>query len=319
MTRPILSIVTPTREGLSEQWLKKLTEVQGDVEFILIHPLGMPKLMIDDPRVKQINSPLRGEVIQRISGLLNASGTYVLSMNCDEYLTPDIIDIMTQFFNRFPDCWVMKLSRKSYNYGHKTELEAPWVKIAPIDQLEISGKSLGNHNSYDKNKNLLEVPIAPVDNKFDWRCLLKGRTDQRGPHVENFDKKVWKTSMVQEAIQDILPMMNLAGPFKYVPFWALDRLLGLFVQAKFYEKGKIIGYGLPLPEQLRIEDNPPEYKRSPLRLYVFADIFLLRKYPHYGYFWNLIISQIRDFPLIAAKVIKEQLPSKQQTQIEKLS
>lgn len=318
MIRPILSIVTPTREGLSEHWLKKLLEIKGDVEIILVHPPGMEQLTIDDQRVRQINSPLRGEIIQRSSGLLNAVGTYILSMNCDEYITPDILEITQQFFNRFPECWVMRLSRKAFKYGQKAELEAPWQKSLPIDELKICSKSLGNHQLYDRNQKLLEIPIVPLDNKFDWRCLIKGRTDHKGPHIENFDKKVWQTSMVQETLKEILPLMNLGGPLKYVPFWALDRLLGLFVQAKFFEKGKIIGYRLPFPEQMRIEDNPPEYKRSPLRLYVFADVLLLRKYPHYGYLWNLITSQVRDVPLIVAKVIKEQLPLKQ-SQVEKLS
>ena len=98
MLKPILSIVTPTREGFSEHWLKKLLEVKGDIEFILVHPPGMTKASIDDPRVQQINSPLRGEVIQRITGLTNASGTYTISLNCDEYLTPDISEIVFQYF-----------------------------------------------------------------------------------------------------------------------------------------------------------------------------------------------------------------------------
>lgn len=318
MIKPILSIVTPTREGFSEHWLKKLLEVKGDLEFILVHPPGMTKPSIDDPRVQQINSPLRGEVIQRITGLTNASGTYTLSLNCDEYLTPDILEIVLQYFKRFPNSWVMRLSRKEFDYGRKAELEAPWSKISPIDELKICGKSLGNHKSYDKNKDLYEIPIAPLENQFDWRCFIRERSDHHGPHLENFDKKVWQTSMVQESLKDLMPMLNLGGPFKYVPFWTLDRLLGLYVQAKFYEKDQVIGHLLPLPEQIRLEDNPPEYRRSPLRLYILAEVLLLKKFPQYGYFWNLIINHIRDFPLIAAKVIKEQIPTKQ-PQIEKLS
>jgi hypothetical protein len=308
MIEPILSIVIPTREGFSEHWLKELLKVQGDVEFILVHPPGLARPMIEDRRVKQINSPLRGEIIQRSSGFLNASGTYLLSMNCDEYITPNILDLTLQYFNRFPDCWMMRLSRKEFPYDDKTALESPWSDPIAINDLKTCGKSQGNQKLYGSNDEyLLEVPIAPLDNSFDWRCLVRGRVDHHGTHNENFDKRVWKTSLVQEALKDLLALMNLSGPLKYVPFWALDRLLGLFVQAKFFEKGKVIGYWMPLPEQLRIEDNPPNHKRSVSRLYLFADILLLRRFPHYGYFWNLITDQVKDIPRIGVKVFKEKL------------
>ena len=50
----------------------------------------MKKLPIRDPRVQQINSLFRGEIIQRMTGLMNASKKYVLTVNCDELLHPDI-------------------------------------------------------------------------------------------------------------------------------------------------------------------------------------------------------------------------------------
>jgi hypothetical protein len=68
--------------------------------------------------------------------------------------------------------------------------------------------------------------------------------------------------------------------------------LGLFIQAKFFEKGKIIGHLLPLPEQIRVEANPPEYKKS-RRFYLLAELLLLKRFPQYGYLWNLIIDQVR--------------------------
>lgn len=305
MAKPILSLIIPTREGFSEHWLNELQKIEGDVEFILVHPLGFSKPTIDDQRFKQINSPLRGELIQRISGFLNASGTYLLSINCDEYITPDIVEITQQYFTRFPDCWVMRLSRTSFNYDDKINLEAPWQNPIAINDLKICGKSQGNQNLYNPNEDLLEIPLAPLDNSFDFKCILRGRTDHHGPHSENFDKKVWQTALVQETLKEMLPLLNLGGPLKYVPFWSLDRLLGLFIQAKFFEKGKIIGYLLPLPEQIRIEDNSPDAKRGFLRLYVFAEILLLIRFPQYGYLWNLIIDQVRDFPLIAVKVFQE--------------
>ena len=98
--------------------------------------------------------------------------------------------------------------------------------------------------------------------------------------------------MLQETLKELSDVMIIGGPFKYIPFWCLDRLLGLFIQAKFFEKGKIIGHLLPLPEQIRVEENPPNYRKSQ-RFYVIAEILLLKKFPQYGYLWNLIIDQIR--------------------------
>jgi hypothetical protein len=89
--------------------------------------------------------------------------------------------------------------------------------------------------------------------------------------------------------------MTIFNALKYLPFWCLDRLLGLFIQAKFFEKDKIIGHILPLPEQIRIEDNPPEYRQG-MRFYIFAEIILIRGFPQYGYIWNLIFSHISDIP-----------------------
>ena len=98
--------------------------------------------------------------------------------------------------------------------------------------------------------------------------------------------------LFQSSLQELTQTMIIAGPLKYVPIWCLDRLLGLFIQAKFFEKGKIIGHLLPFPEQIRVEENPPEYKKSK-RFYLFAEVLLLRRFPQYGYLWNLIIDQIR--------------------------
>nr|WP_293109397.1 hypothetical protein [Okeania sp. SIO2F4] len=106
MNQGILSIVVPTREGLPNYWIEGLLKIKGDVELILVHPLGMKKLPISNPRVQQINSSFRGEVIQRMTGLMNASKKYVLTINCDEFLHPDIAEITRQYFTKFPDNWV---------------------------------------------------------------------------------------------------------------------------------------------------------------------------------------------------------------------
>ncbi len=286
--KPTLSIVVPTREGFSDHWLQELLKVEGEVEFILVHPPGMKKYTVDDPRLQQINSSFRGEIIQRLTGLLNTSGKYVLTINCDEYLIPNILEIAVNYFNKFPDSWVLRLSKKGFKFGDKASLESTWHNIPKIEELKICDRE----TNYDSGKCIVEIPIAPLDKKLDLLCLLRRRKDHHGVHTENFDKKVWKNEMLQETLKELSETMVLGGPFKYVPFWCLDRLLGLFIQAKFFEKGKIIGHLLPLPEQIRVEDNPPNYKKSK-RFYLVAEILLLKKFPPYGYLWNLIIDQIR--------------------------
>lgn len=308
MAIPILSIVVPTREGFSEYWLKEFLQIKGEeVELILVHPPGMKKSPDVDPRLKQINSSFRGEIIQRMTGLINVTGTYILTINCDEYLNPNILDIAVKYFSKYPDSWVLRLKHKNFAYGDIAGLEAAWENPPDIDELKICSRAEGSQNLYKENKNyMIEIPIAPLDNKFDVGCLYRGRKDHHGYHTENFDKKVWKTQMVQAALKDIGEAMILFGPIKYVPFWCLDRLLGLFVQAKFYEKGKVIGHLLPEPEQIRSEDNPPENRRTK-RFYVFAEILLLKHFPQYGYLWNLILHQTVEIPVRAFDSIKRKL------------
>jgi hypothetical protein len=277
-TEKFLSIVTPTREGFSDHWIRELMKIKGDVDFIWVHPPGSEKRLVDDPRVHQIISPLRGEIIQRMIGLMNVSSPYILTINCDEYLTPDILEITQQYFDCFPDSWVMRLDKKFFDFGDQAGLESSWETFPNISELKLK-----------------EIPISPVDNQFDVSCFFRPRKDLHGAHTENFDKKVWKNQLVQETLKEFDHLMTLQGPLKYIPFWCLDRVLGLAIQAKFYEKDKIIGHLLPSPEQLRVEDNPPEYRKSK-RFYLFAEMLLIRRFPESGYFWNMIVDQLRGIP-----------------------
>jgi hypothetical protein len=289
-TLPFLSIVVPTREGFSDRWLEEFLKIQGDVELILVHPPGMKPSPVTDPRLKQIVSGLRGEVIQRCTGLMSAVGTYLLSLNCDEYLHPEIESLVRKYFDRFPDSWVLRLARREFPYGERSVFESPWTVIADISSLETCNTT----GLFKENIYLLEIPIAPLENSLDWSAWSGFRKDQNGSHNENFDKRVWKTALVQPALLEIATSMNVVGPIKYVPFWCLDRLLGLYVQARWFESGKTIGHWMPsLPEQIRIEDNPPDQKRIN-RFYFLAEILLVKSFPRYGYFWNLIFSQGRD-------------------------
>lgn len=313
MTRPFLSLVIPMREGFSAHWLRELLKVKGDIEFILVHPAGVKPEPCADSRLRQFISPFRGEIIQRLTGLLNASGTYVLTFNCDEYINPDTPAITQRYFQQFPDSWVMRLAKDEYDYGDTAALNAPWVDLpADLNKIPVCRKADNNLRLYEDEGRMMEIPIAPMHNRFDLGCIWRGRRDHLGPHAENFDKKVWINAMVQEALQEVMQGFNLAGPIKYLPFWCLDRLLGLALQAKFYDAAqpeKVIGHKLPGPAQLRVEDNPPEYRRRG-RFYLFAEIILLRQFPQYGYIWNLTIHQIREFPVRSFLAIQRKLASK---------
>ncbi|NES74183.1 MAG: transposase, partial [Okeania sp. SIO2D1] len=200
----------------------------------------------------------------------------------------------------------LRLNRKDVKYGDEASLKSPWEPIFNIDEMNTCGVRTGDQNLQNQPNYMVEIPIAPLQNKFNPLCLLGKRKDHKGWHTENFDKKVWKNEIVQATLADIRDAMILSGPFKYFPFWCLDRLLGLSIQAKYYEQGKIIGHKLPKPEQIRIEDNPPEYKRSK-RFYVFAELLLLKNNPQYGYLWNLILAQLTEIPVRAVSSVSRQL------------
>jgi hypothetical protein len=307
MSNTFLSIVIPMREGFSDHWLGELLKVKGDIEFILIHPPGVKPSPVNDPRIKQIVCALRGEIIQRSTGFLNARGTYILTINCDEYLHPDIETLVKDYFERFPDSWVLRLARCGFPYGEREKLDSPWPILPDVKSLDICSRRENNSNLFKENTYLLEVPIAPLNNPFNPSALVGKRRDHKGPHMENFDKKVWKNELVQPAVKEITASMSLTGPLKYIPFWCLDRLLGLYIQAKFFEQGKTIGHWLPeIPEQLRIEDNPPEHKRTK-RFYFIAEVILLRNFPQYGYLWNLILAQATEVPGRAVDSLKRKV------------
>jgi hypothetical protein len=91
-------------------------------------------------------------------------------------------------------------------------------------------------------------------------------------------------------------------------------LLGLFVQAKFYQKDAIIGHAMPKPEQIRFIVRDNALKET--RLHLIADILLVKCYPQYGYLWNLIIWQVYNIPIILAKSAKIKLRRLKQLQLK---
>jgi hypothetical protein len=144
---------------------------------------------------------------------------------------------------------------------------------------------------------LLEIPIAPLCNRFDLRFLFwpVKRKDHHGIHMENSVDRVWKTEMVIEAVNDLLNTARIFGIIRYVPSWSLDRTLGLFVQAKFFDKGAIIGHWMPEPAQFCKSSMPSSDIHG--RFYLASDVLLIKRFPQYGYFWNLVFSQLWAIPI----------------------
>jgi hypothetical protein len=288
METPILSIVTPTRGNFNADWLNQLLAVQGQVQFVLVYPPGAEIKPIADRRVKTVVSPAKGEVMQRLTGLLNASGQYVMALDDDDFVHPDTVQAVAQYFERFPDSWVLRLAMEKLDFEAQDQIRKPWSTLPNVNTLAVA-----NRRSESDLTTLQTVPIAPLQNPFDFRYLvspLLERRDMHGAHIENFNNKVWRNDFVQPALADLSHTMRLVGALNWMPFWSLDRLLGLFIQARYFESGKIVGHWMPAPAQIKYIVMPQELKRE-FRLIVLADALLVKRFPQYGYFWNLFCDQ----------------------------
>jgi hypothetical protein len=286
-SRPLLSIVTPTRGNFSEYWFEQLLKVEGNVQFVLVYPPGVKAPDFSDPRIKSVISPYKGEVMQRFVGLLNATGEYVLALDDDDFVHPSILKLVTEYSQAFPESWVLRLSKIQLNYTDEANIKKAWEDPPELSQLKIARRREGPDSI------LQEIPIAPLTNKFDYRYLVNpylARKDMHGAHIENFNNKVWKNEIVQKALAELSQTMRLKGSLSWIPFWNLDRSLGLFVQACSFQEGIIIGHWMPKPEQIRYIIMSQSLKKE-FRLMLPSDALLAKRFPQYGYFWNLVFEQ----------------------------
>lgn len=308
--KPLLTVVTATRGNFSDYWLEQLLNIKGHVQFILVYPPSVAVKNIDDSRVINLISPYKGEVIQRFTGLINVESDYVLALDDDDFAHPDILDLTLKYFQIFPESWVLRLKIQNIHHTEEDRIKQAWEAIPDVSQLEICKKTPENPFPFQKGNytGLLEVPIAPLDKPLDIRHVVfpwQQRKDQNGIHFENFNNKIWRTTKVNPALYEISQAMNITSALTWLPLWSLDRLLGLFIQAKFYQKDAIIGHAPPKPEQIRYIVRESTLKES--RLHLMAEILLVKCYPQYGYLWNLIFWQIYTVPKVWGKAIKFKL------------
>lgn len=311
--KTILSIVTPTLGKFSDYWLENLLKIQGAVQFILVYPPQFKTRATNDARIKTLISPYKGEMMQRFVGLLNAEGDYVLALDDDDFVHPEICQLTEKYFRRFPESWILRLQKAVIDISDEARIKQAWSQIPDVSQLEICKKTVENPYPYKQGDftGLLEVPIAPLDKQFDKRYLILPfleRKDNEGYHFENFNNIIWRNELVQQALPELSKATKVMGAITWIPSTGFDRLLGLFVQAKFYQKDIIIGHWLPKPEQIRYIDKNPSLK--PPRFHVISDVLLAKYFPKYGYFWNLFFNKLYGVPRTVGKLVKMKLTKK---------
>jgi glycosyltransferase involved in cell wall biosynthesis len=311
--KPLLTIVTPTLGNYSAYWLEQLLAIKGKVQFILVYPPEAKIKDIDDPRVTILISPYKGEMPQRFVALLNAKGEYVLALDDDDFVHPDVCELISQYFTRFSESWVLRLQKLNIDINNVERIKQPWEEVPDINQLDICKKTPENPYPYEKGnyKGLLEVPIAPLNKNFDLRYLVwpfVTRKDNEGYHFENFNNIVWRNDLIQKALPELSKATKVMGAATWIPSTGFDRLSGLFVQANFFEPDTIIGHWMPKPEQIRYIDKDPALK--PPRFHVFSDVLLVKYFPQYGYLWNLFFTKLYSVPRTVGKTIRWKMKKK---------
>ncbi len=289
--KPFLSIVTPTLGRFSEYWLESLLSIEGDVEFILAYPPHSDTLTINDLRLKVIISDFIGEVMQRAAGLRHAKGKYVLALDDDDYVHPNIVELAKDYFDKYPGSWLFRLQKHGIDYKNMQDIRAPWKPVKKVEKMK-----------------LLEIPIAPLRKRFEPMALWPQyrRKDHHGIHSENFVDRIWRNDLVQPAVDDFFDCLKIFGQVRYIPpknSYGFDRVMSLFLQAKYFEPGIKIGHWIKDSEaQIRKVHMPNELK--PARFHFLSHLVLVKKFPRYGYLWNLFFETFWDIPRKIGKALK---------------
>ena len=65
--------------------------------------------------------------MQRLVGLANARGRYVLALDDDDCVHPAVTALTTAYFERFPDSWVLRLRLDRVPASTAAAMDQPWA------------------------------------------------------------------------------------------------------------------------------------------------------------------------------------------------
>lgn len=184
---------------------------------------------------------------------------------------------------------MLRLHKERIDHLDEEKIKRPWAKLPSIRELNVSAKR------EDRYQDLVDVPIAPLENAFHPKIAFwpyEKRKDIHGAHVEPFNNTIWRRERVQAALLDLLQNTRIAELLTWLPLWGLDRAIGLYIQAKFYQKGIFIGHWMPEPGQIRYIVRP--YSLKTVRLLVLVECLLVKQFPQYGYLWNLFFEELHN-------------------------
>jgi hypothetical protein len=118
--------------------------------------------------------------------------------------------------------------------------------------------------------------------------------------------RVWRNDLVQPALSEFFKSTRILGPIKWIPprcSFGFDRVMSLFIQAKFFKKNIIIGHWMPNTTPQIIKISRPN-KAKPARFHVFSHILLVKHFPQYGYLWNLFFGTFWSVPRQVGKAAR---------------
>ena len=76
---------------------------------------------------------------------------------------------MDKYFQRFPYSKILKLKKLNIDMNNEQRIKQAWKAVTDVEQLEICQQIPENPYPFQKGnyQELLEVPIVPLNKKFD--------------------------------------------------------------------------------------------------------------------------------------------------------
>ena len=103
--------------------------VSGEIEFVFVLPPNAYEFQFDDARVRVLVSPFRGEVFQRLLGLVNTRAPLLLTLDCDDLPHPEILSVAVDYFERFPASWMLRLVTKNILDQDRAQMLEAWEPL----------------------------------------------------------------------------------------------------------------------------------------------------------------------------------------------